>query len=280
VPWNGSGTTEARPPASSVPPAPHGGLGGLSRHPANSGPAFRSSSYNCRLVIRTDTDFPELTPISRCELTPISPALLLCPKEACHAMSLGRNGQDEDEDQSGAGSVQHRGFLGIGGEIHTLMSSPGPRPRGGMMPRDDTAVVLSHKYRTALTTLLAHPVHRTFNCIGVTSIGYNSTGAKRMGYTRDYIAEKLQSSEKWVARAIVAIYNLQESAERATGITCYLNGRGYNRTDASLMSGYAQQILNGRALSPRQLAVARDILPKYARQLCRIANQAPGTTVN
>ena len=40
----GSGTTEARPPASSVPPAPHGGLGGLSRHLANSGPDFRSSS--------------------------------------------------------------------------------------------------------------------------------------------------------------------------------------------------------------------------------------------
>jgi len=40
----GSGTTEARPPASSVPPAPHGGLGALSCHPANSGPDFRSSS--------------------------------------------------------------------------------------------------------------------------------------------------------------------------------------------------------------------------------------------
>ena len=40
----GSGTTEARPPASSVPPAPHGGKGGLSCHPANSGPDFRSSS--------------------------------------------------------------------------------------------------------------------------------------------------------------------------------------------------------------------------------------------
>src|SRR5271165_6690029 len=44
VPWNGSGTTEARPPASSVPPVPHGGLGVLLRHPANSGPDFRSSS--------------------------------------------------------------------------------------------------------------------------------------------------------------------------------------------------------------------------------------------
>ena len=38
----GSGTTEARLPASSVPPAPHGGLGVLSRHLVNSGPDFRS----------------------------------------------------------------------------------------------------------------------------------------------------------------------------------------------------------------------------------------------
>jgi hypothetical protein len=29
-------------------------------------------------------------------------------------------------------------FLGVGGDIHTLMSSPGPRPRGGMMPGNDT----------------------------------------------------------------------------------------------------------------------------------------------
>ena len=41
----GSGTTEARPPASSVPPAPHGGLGVLLRHLVNSGPDFRSSSW-------------------------------------------------------------------------------------------------------------------------------------------------------------------------------------------------------------------------------------------
>ena len=39
----GSGTTEARPPASSVPPASWGS-GGLSRHAANPGPDFRSSS--------------------------------------------------------------------------------------------------------------------------------------------------------------------------------------------------------------------------------------------
>jgi len=39
---HGSGTTEARPPASNVPPAPHGGLGALSRHLVNSGPDFRS----------------------------------------------------------------------------------------------------------------------------------------------------------------------------------------------------------------------------------------------
>ena len=45
---HGSGTTEARPPASSVPPAPHGGLGVLSRHLVNSGPDFRSSRASFR----------------------------------------------------------------------------------------------------------------------------------------------------------------------------------------------------------------------------------------
>ena len=45
---HGSGTTEARPPASSVPPAPHGGLGVLSRHLVNSGPDFRSRGEEFR----------------------------------------------------------------------------------------------------------------------------------------------------------------------------------------------------------------------------------------
>ncbi len=47
--------------------------------------------------------------------------LLLCTKEACQAMSLGRNGQDKDEDQSGTSGkhrVQHQLFLGVArGEI-------------------------------------------------------------------------------------------------------------------------------------------------------------------
>jgi len=50
------------------------------------------------------------------------------------------------EERPGRGSEWRRrqasrtasAFLGVGGEIHTLMSSPGPRPRGGMMPRNDT----------------------------------------------------------------------------------------------------------------------------------------------
>ena len=50
------------------------------------------------------------------------------------------------EERPGRGSEWRRrrasrtasAFLGLGGEIHTLMSSPGPRPRGGMMPRNDT----------------------------------------------------------------------------------------------------------------------------------------------
>ena len=46
----GSGTTEARPPESSVPPVPHGGKGGYSRHAANPGPDFRSRLSWCQVL--------------------------------------------------------------------------------------------------------------------------------------------------------------------------------------------------------------------------------------
>lgn len=99
-----------------------------------------------------------------------------------------------------------------------------------------------------------------------------------MGYSPDMIASKLQSSDRWVNRAVVALYQAQAPAEQQTKSTCYLNGIGFNRTDARIMSSFAAQILRGRALSPRQLAVARELLPKYARQLARIVNQAIAAT--
>lgn len=105
------------------------------------------------------------------------------------------------------------------------------------------------------------------------SVGSNrEVPVQRMVYTSEYITTRLQSSDRWVNRATLALYQAQEPAEQITGTTCYLNGHGYNRTDARIMSSFAAQILRGRALSPRQLEIARSLLPKYALQLSRLAN--------
>ena len=69
------------------------------------------------------------------------------PKEACQATGLGRvrNGQDESEDQSGAGGkhrVQHRRSSASGARsIHSFLH--GASAARGMMPRNDTWRCLS-----------------------------------------------------------------------------------------------------------------------------------------
>ena len=94
-----------------------------------------------------------------------------------------------------------------------------------------------------------------------------------MVYTPGIIAQKLRTSDQWLQRGLLALYGLQDPGEQATQTTCFLNGRGFNRVDARILSGFAQQIQATHSpLSDRQLDVARVLMPKYARQLSRIAN--------
>ena len=42
---------------------------------------------------------------------------------------------------------------------------------------------------------------------------------------------------------------------------------GFNGTDANILSSFAEQLLKGRTLSAKQLAIAFKKLPKYSRQV-------------
>ena len=65
---------------------------------------------------------------------------LLCPKQACQAMGLGRAGTARTKIRiAQAASIAYNIVVPRRrGEIHALNSSLGPRSRGGMMPRNDT----------------------------------------------------------------------------------------------------------------------------------------------
>lgn len=86
------------------------------------------------------------------------------------------------------------------------------------------------------------------------------------------IRQRLQKSNHWVERAIVAIYNHQTADEKGTETTKWHNGVGFNGPDAGYMSYLARWILSGRHLSGKHLQQGRKRVLKYAGQLTEIAN--------
>lgn len=83
----------------------------------------------------------------------------------------------------------------------------------------------------------------------------------------DYVKVKLSSNPAWATRAIVKLYEKQTLDEQNSQVTKEHNGVGFNGTDATILSSFAEQILKGRTLSAKQLNIAFKKLPKYNRQV-------------
>ena len=78
---------------------------------------------------------------------------------------------------------------------------------------------------------------------------------------------KLASDGSWACRAIVRVYEHQTSAEQSTGETIEHNGVGFSGRDANILSSFAEQLKQGRTLSPKQLAVVFRCAPRYWGQV-------------
>ena len=91
-------------------------------------------------------------------------------------------------------------------------------------------------------------------------------------WNEEKIVSLLDTSDKAVERAIVAIYNRQTIDEKATNHTSKSNNIGFSGADASSGSYYAKWILSGRNLSGKHLDKARNMAKKYRKQLLSIAN--------
>jgi hypothetical protein len=100
-----------------------------------------------------------------------------------------------------------------------------------------------------------------------------------MSYTPEMIRERLESDDRWVQRALVALYKKQTADEQSTESTRHTNGVGFAQNDAAFLSSLAKQVLAGRTLSAKQIHFARfsrtgrPRIMKYARQLAEIANE-------
>ena len=92
-----------------------------------------------------------------------------------------------------------------------------------------------------------------------------------MTLSKEIIREKLATNDAWLIRAVMAIFEKQTAQEQTSEETRENNGVGFNGTDAAILSSFAKFYAARGFLSPKQLAIARRKMPKYAGQLLTIA---------
>lgn len=87
-----------------------------------------------------------------------------------------------------------------------------------------------------------------------------------------FIREKLATDRGWAIRGLVRIFENQTEDEKSSQSTLIDNGIGFNGADAEILSSIATQYLHGTNLSAKQMEIVYKRLPKYAKQLERIAS--------
>ena len=91
-------------------------------------------------------------------------------------------------------------------------------------------------------------------------------------WTREEIEANLQKYDKWVERAIVAIYNQQTEYEKQAKGTNRHNGLGFSKADAGFISDLAESYKEYGGLTDAQIKYGREAIMKYVGQLKMIAN--------
>ena len=93
-----------------------------------------------------------------------------------------------------------------------------------------------------------------------------------MQYTKEQVAEKLQTSNQWLERGTVAVYERQTAQEQQIEGTVEHNCKGFSAFDAQYLSYVARWIKSGKRLSGSHLSKTRKRMMKYSAQLTLIAN--------
>lgn len=86
-------------------------------------------------------------------------------------------------------------------------------------------------------------------------------------WDREAVNRLLSSNDKAVTRAVLAVYRNQTESEKATKHTTESNSVGFTSVDAEILTNFAEFYQQTGFLTPKQLAIARNKMKKYWRQL-------------
>lgn len=88
-----------------------------------------------------------------------------------------------------------------------------------------------------------------------------------------YLQNLIKTNPKALLKSIVLIYDYQTEDEKNTFNSVEHNHIGFNKFDAISMSELAQKIKRNIELTPKEIAYAKNVMPKYWRQLMKISKQ-------
>ena len=90
---------------------------------------------------------------------------------------------------------------------------------------------------------------------------------------RNYLQTLVRTNDKALVRAIMVVYGRQTEHEKYYGVTVEENGMGFGKVDAEFFTSLVAQLQAGRRLSEKQLAIARNKMPKYWKQLMIVSKE-------
>ena len=106
---------------------------------------------------------------------------------------------------------------------------------------------------------------------GIVMVNWDRLSTFTQNQWKDYLQNLVRTNKKALYRAIILIADLQTPEEKAYGATIEHNGVGFGAVDAEMMTSLALRLKNGGELSERELAICRNKMPKYWKQLYKIS---------
>jgi hypothetical protein len=88
-----------------------------------------------------------------------------------------------------------------------------------------------------------------------------------------YLQNLVRTNKKALYRSIILIADLQTPEEKVWGATIEKNNVGFGAVDAEMMTSLALRLKCGGELTERELAICRNKMPKYWRQLMIISKR-------
>lgn len=92
-----------------------------------------------------------------------------------------------------------------------------------------------------------------------------------MEYTKEELKNALKNqiatNDDKAIRALMTVYSYQTVDEKKKGETKALNGVGFSGKDSKILSSFAEQYNRSGSLSPKQVALLKRLMPRYAGQL-------------